>query len=94
MTPSTEQSWQPYTQLTINTTHIATDSLTCMHQINKMLLRPQDMQDNRHYNLLESIRHLIINRDEPTHIYKVLAHTASGTSGITEKEYADYIAIW
>jgi ribonuclease HI len=76
-----------YAALTINATHIATDSLNSMHQINKMLLRPQDMQENRHYNLLESIRHLILNRDEPTHIYKVPAHT-----GITGNEHADYIA--
>ncbi len=45
------------------------------------------MQENRHYNLLESIRHLILNRDEPTHIYKAPAHT-----GITGNEHADYIA--
>jgi ribonuclease HI len=76
-----------YAALTINATHIATDSLTSMHQINKMILRPQDMQENRHYNLLDSIRHLILNRDEPTHIYKVPAHT-----GITGNEHADYIA--
>jgi ribonuclease HI len=76
-----------YAALSVKATHIATDSLTSMHQINKMLLRPQDMQENRHYHLLDSIRSLIINRDEPTHIYKVPAHT-----GIMGNEGADYVA--
>ena len=66
---------------------IATDSMTSMHQIRKQLLRPQDLEQHKHQDLIKAIDTLIRASTEPIHLYKVPAH-----QGVVGNEHADEIA--
>jgi ribonuclease HI len=68
-------------------THIATDSLASLYQIQEMAHRPQDMHEHRHRDLLANIVALIEQSPAPVHIYKVKSHT-----GIVGNERADELA--
>ena len=73
--------------------HVATDSLTSIHQINKAVLRPQDMREHRHLSIIEGIIRQISTDGtdklpKVIHIWKVKSHT-----GVVGNEYADTIAV-
>jgi len=69
--------------------HIATDSLTSIYQIHRMLARPQDMTEHRHHTLLKAITELIAaSKAGVVHIWKVKSHT-----GIVGNEIADTLAV-
>jgi ribonuclease HI len=54
--------------------HIATDSLTSMYQLRKMVQRPQDMREHQHRRLLEQIVATIQTSEQPVHLWKVKGH--------------------
>jgi ribonuclease HI len=66
---------------------IATDSLTSMYQIKKMLRRPQDLHNHQHSQLLKEIVAHIVNREPKTTLHKVKGH-----SYLLGNEKADEIA--
>ena len=69
---------------------IATDSLTSMHQIMRYALRPQDMREHRHADLLQDIVDKIaaVPAQEQVHLFKVKSH-----DGIVGNEKADELAV-
>ena len=67
--------------------HIATDSMTSMHQIRKQLLRPQELEGHKHHDLIKAIDACIQSSSEPIHLYKVPAH-----QGVVGNEHAGEIA--
>lgn len=66
---------------------IATDSLSSMYQIKKMLRRPQDLLNHQHCQLIKEIAAQIMNGERKTTLHKVKAHTS-----IIGNEKADEIA--
>jgi len=64
--------------------HIATDSLTSMHQIKKQLSHPHLHRHHIQADVLQSISKAIHQSQSPIHFYKVNSH-----AGITGNEYAD-----
>ena len=69
-------------------THIATDSLASMYAIQKMISRPQDLQEHRHLHILQEITSAIASSRGTVHIWKVKSHT-----GIIGNELADQAAV-
>ena len=67
---------------------IATDSLTSMYQIKKMLRRPQDLLNHQHCELIRQIAAEIANSRD----LKVTLHKVKGHSYIIGNEKADEIA--
>ena len=55
--------------------NIATDSLTSMYQIHRMITHPQDMQEHRHHHLLTDIVHKLRTSQATLHLWKVTSHT-------------------
>ena len=66
---------------------IATDSLSSMYQIKKMLRRPQDLLNHQHCELIKEIVTEIVNRGLRTTLHKVKGHAS-----IIGNEKADAIA--
>ena len=66
---------------------IATDSLSSMHQIKKMLRCPQDLLNHQHCELIKEIVTEIVNRGLRTTLHKVKGHAS-----IIGNEKADAIA--
>ena len=66
---------------------IATDSLSSMYQIKKMLRRPQDLLNHQHCELIKEIVTEIVNRGLRTTLHKVKGHAS-----IIGNERADAIA--
>ena len=66
---------------------IATDSLSSMYQIKKMLRRPQDLLNHQHCELVKEIVTEIVNRGLRTTLHKVKGHAS-----IIGIEKADAIA--
>ena len=66
---------------------IATDSLSSMYQIKKMLRRPQDLLNHQHCELIKEIVTEIVNRGLRTTLHKVKGHAS-----IIGNEQADAIA--
>ena len=66
---------------------IATDSLSSMYQIKKMLRRPQDLLNHQHCELVKEIVTEIVNRGLRTTLHKVKGHAS-----IIGNEKADAIA--
>ena len=66
---------------------IATDSLSSMYQIKKMLRRPQDLLNHQHRELIKEIVTEIVNRGLRTTLHKVKGHAS-----IIGNEKADAIA--
>jgi ribonuclease HI len=73
------------TDATIN---IATDSLSCIRQIQRTIQRPHDMEVHRHFSLLAYIANMIDQSTRPVHLWKVKSH-----SGILGNELADKAAV-
>eukprot|EP00878_Enallax_costatus_P001532 GHUV01001683.1.p1 GENE.GHUV01001683.1~~GHUV01001683.1.p1 ORF type:complete len:2173 (+),score=325.19 GHUV01001683.1:401-6520(+) len=76
---------EPPSQDQIN---IATDSLGCIRQIQRVITRPQDLKTHRHYSLLKYIAGLIDQSRYPVHLWKVKSHI-----GILGNELADRTAV-
>ena len=55
---------------------IATDSLSSMYQIKKMLRRPQDLLNHQHCELIKEIVTEIVNRGLRTTLHKVKGHAS------------------
>ncbi len=70
------------------TINIATDSLSSIYQIHRMLTRPQDMTEHRHSSLLQQIVDLIAGAQATVHLWKVKSH-----SGIIGNDRADKAAV-
>jgi ribonuclease HI len=70
--------------------HIATDSLSSIYAIQKVISRPQDLQEHRHLQLLQDICKTIasLKGTARVHIWKVKSHT-----GILGNERADRAAV-
>ncbi len=68
-------------------THIATDSLSTLYQVKKIAHQPQAMNEHRHLLLHKKIAELILEKNQPIHIYKVKSHI-----GIVGNEIADELA--
>jgi ribonuclease HI len=68
-------------------THIATDSLSTLYQVKKVVHQPQDMNEHRHLLLHKRIAQLILQRGQPIHISKVKSHI-----GIVGNEISDELA--
>jgi ribonuclease HI len=66
---------------------IATDSLTSMYQIKKMLRRPQDLTNHQHCQLIKEIAGHIMTAEQKTTLHKVKGH-----SSIIGNEKADEVA--
>ena len=66
---------------------IATDSLSSMYQIKKMLRRPQDLLNHQHCELIKEIVTEIVNRGLRTTLHKIKGHAS-----IIGNEKADAIA--
>ena len=67
--------------------HIATDSLTSLHQIKKHLSHPNLRHHHIQGNVLQSIAEAIRQSPLPIHFFKVKSH-----AGITGNEHADALA--
>ena len=70
---------------------IATDSLSSMYQIKKMLRRPQDLLNHQHCELIKEIVTEIVNRGLRTTLHK-LDLKVKGHASIIGNERADAIA--
>ena len=68
--------------------HIATDSLGSIHQVHRMVNRPQDMTEHRHAHLIQQIVQLIRDAPGVVHLWKVKSHT-----GIIGNDRADRAAV-
>jgi ribonuclease HI len=68
--------------------HIATNSLTSMYQVKKIINRPQDMREHRHLKLLQNIVQTITDSICQAHIWKVKSHVS-----IMGNERADETAV-
>jgi ribonuclease HI len=73
--------------ITHNYMHIATDSLTSLHQIRKQLLYPEKHRYHVQGDILQNISTLISNTHSTIFLYKVKSH-----AGIAGNECADVIA--
>jgi len=67
--------------------HIATDSLTSLHQIIKQLSHPNLHRHHTQGNVLQSISKAIRQSPSPIHLFKVKLH-----AGIIGNEHADALA--
>jgi ribonuclease HI len=67
--------------------HIATDSLTSLHQIKKQLAHPNLHCHHIHGDVLQSISKAIRQSPSPIHFFKVKSH-----AGIIGNEHADVLA--
>jgi ribonuclease HI len=68
-------------------THIATDSLTSLHQIKKQLSHPNLLRHHIQGDVLQSIAKAIRQSPSPIHFYKVKSH-----AGIIGNEHTDALA--
>jgi len=71
----------------IHGTHIATDSLTSLHQIKKQLSQPNLHRHHIQGDVLQSIAKTISQSPSPIHFFKVKSH-----AGIIGNERADALA--
>jgi ribonuclease HI len=67
--------------------HIATDSLTSLHQIKKQLSHPNLHRHHIQGVVLQSIAKAIRQQPSPIHFFKIKSH-----AGITSNEHADALA--
>ena len=67
--------------------HIATDSLTSLHQNKKQLSHPNLHRHHIQGDILQSIAKAIRQSPSPIHFFKVKSH-----AGITNNEHADVLA--
>ena len=67
--------------------HVATDSLTSLHQIKKQLSHPDLHRHHIQGDVLQSIAKAIRQSPSPVHIFKVKSH-----AGIIGNEHADALA--
>ncbi len=67
--------------------HIATDSLSSLHQIRKHLLYPELHRHHEQGDILKILMHIIRISPNPVHLFKVKSH-----AGIAGNECADAVA--